>query len=386
MSISFNFKSALILCLLLCLPAQVAISATPKISAESAILMDAKTGQVLFEKNSRTRRAPASTTKVMTAIIAIESGHLEDEVTISLRAASTAGSSMHLSAGQRILLRELVTGLLLRSGNDAAVAISEHLAGSVENFVSLMNHKAALLGALDSHFVNPHGLTAVSHYSTAFDLATIAKYALTNPIFATIVNTSETNIDWLDRQGKEHDQHLKNTNKLLSLFEEVDGVKTGTTDQAGPCLISSATRGTQQLIAVVLHDHSRWNDAMQLLNFGFDNYKLYEYANKDDILCAIPIENGLSSMVDAIIQSQASLVVKTADYKYITVNVDLPETIKAPVYQGQKIGEIVFSVRNLPVKAVDIIAGQTIDEHTNTRTFLHYLLSTFRRLSNWGVL
>lgn len=386
MSLSVKLKSIFILCLLLCLPTQLATSAPPKIDAESSILIDAKTGTILYEKNSHSRSAPASTTKVLTAIIAIESGHLDDEVTVSLRAAGTAGSSMHLSPGQRLSLRELVTGLLLRSGNDAAIAIAEHLAGSVENFVSIMNHKAELLGALDSHFVNPHGLTATSHYSTAFDLAWITRYALTNPIFATIVNTQETNIDWLDRRGKEHDQNLRNTNKLLWLLEEVDGVKTGTTNQAGPCLISSATRGNQQLIAVVLHDHSRWNDSMRLLNFGFATYKLYEYANKDDILCSIPIENGLSSMVDAVVHSQASLVVKDTDYDYITVTVDLPEKIKAPVYQGQKIGELVFCVGQQAVKTVDITAGQTIDEHTNTRTFLHYLLHTFHQLSNWGVL
>jgi len=386
MSLSVKLKRIFILCLLLWLPTQMATSAPPKMNAESAILIDAKTGTILYEKNSHARSAPASTTKVLTAIIAIESGHLDDEVTVSLRAAGTAGSSMHLNPGQRISLRELVTGLLLRSGNDAAVAIAEHLAGSVENFVSIMNHKAELLDALDSHFANPHGLTVANHYSTAFDLAWIAKYALTNPIFATIVNTRETNIDWLDRRGKEHDQNLRNTNKLLWLLEEVDGVKTGTTSQAGPCLISSATRGNQQLIAVVLHDHSRWNDSMHLLNFGFTTYDLYEYANKDDILCAIPIEKGLSSMVDAIVNSQASLVVKTADYDSITVSIDLPEKIKAPVYQGQKIGELVFFVREQAVKTVDLTAGQTIDEHTSTRTFLNYLLLTFHRLSNWGVL
>lgn len=386
MSVSLNFKNILILCLILCLPGHIAASAPPKINAESAILMDAKTGQVLYEKNSRTRGAPASTTKVLTAIIAIESGHLNDEVTVSMRAASTAGSSMHLSAGQVISLQELVTGLLLRSGNDAAVAIAEHLAGSVENFVSLMNHKAELLGALNSHFANPHGLTAAGHYSTAFDLAWITRYALNNPVFAKIVDTRETNIEWLDRRGKEHAQSLRNTNKLLWLLEEVDGVKTGTTNQAGPCLISSATRGNQQLIAVVLHDHSRWNDSIGLLTYGFNAYELYEYANKNDILCAIPVEKGLSPMVDAVIDSQASLVVSTADHSQITVTVDLPETIKAPVYQGQKIGELVFFVRQQPVKTVDITAGQTIDEHTRTRTFLHYLVRTFRQLSNWGVL
>ena len=386
MFVSYRLKRLLLLCLLLCLPAQMTASAPPKIEAQSAILMDAKTGEILYEKNSRIRRAPASTTKVLTAIIAIESGRLDDEVQISLRAASTSGSSMHLSAGQRILLRELVTGLLLRSGNDAAVAIAEHLAGSVENFASLMNHKVELLNAIDSHFVNPHGLNDPLHYSTAFDLAWITRYALTNPFFASIVNTRETNIDWLDRRGKEHDQSLKNTNKLLWLLEEVDGVKTGTTSQAGPCLISSATRGNQQLIAVVLHDHSRWNDSMQLLKYGFDAYELYDYAGKNDIVCAIPIENGLSPLVDAVVNSQASLVVKAADYEHITVAVDLPEKIKAPVYQGQKIGEIVFLVREQPVKTVDIIAGQTIDEHSKSRTFLNYLLRTFHRLYNWGVL
>jgi len=386
MFVSLKSRVILLLCLLLCLPVQITSSASPKISAESAILLDAKTGQILYEKNSRRRSAPASTTKILTAIIAIESGHLDDEVKVSLRAASTPGSSMHLAPGQIISLRELVTGLLLRSGNDAAVAIAEHLAGSVENFVTLMNNKATLLDASDSHFANPHGLTAPLHYSTAFDLAWIAKYALTNPIFATIVNTRETNIDWLDHRGKEHDQNLRNTNKLLWLLEEVDGVKTGTTDQAGPCLISSATRGNQQLIAVVLHDHSRWDDSMNLLLYGFDTYKLYEYANKSDVLSAIPVENGLSTMVDAIVEEQAALVVNTADYKNITVTIDLPEKIKAPIYEGQKIGEINFILNHQTIKTVTLIAGETIDEHTNTRTFLHYLLRTFSLLANWGIL
>lgn len=386
MSLRFYLTRIVTLCLLLFLPAELAYSAPPKIHAESAILMDAKTGQILYEKNSHMRSAPASTTKVLTAIIAIESGRLGDEVRVSLRAASTAGSSMHLSPGQRISLRELVTGLLLRSGNDAAVAIAEHLAGSVENFVHLMNHKAELLNALGSHFVNPHGLTAVDHYSTAFDLAWMTRYALTNPIFATIVNTRETSIDWLDKRGKEHDQNLRNTNKLLWLLEEVDGVKTGTTNQAGPCLISSATRKNQQLIAVVLHDHSRWNDSMQLLKYGFDTYELYDYANKDDILSSIPVEKGLAALVDATIDNHASIVVKAAEYDRLTVTVDLPEKLKAPVYQGQKIGEIIFFIDGSAVKIIDITAAQTIEEKTNTRIFLTYLLHTFHRLSNWGLL
>ena len=386
MWISFARNVILLFCLFFTLATPIVNSSPPKIEAQAAILIDAKTGQILFEKNSHIRNAPASTTKVLTAIIAIESGRLDEEVKVSARAANTAGSSMHLSTGQLISMRELVIGLLLRSGNDAAVAIAEHLAGSVENFVMLMNDKAQSLDAANSHFVNPHGLTAVNHYSTAFDLAWIARYALTNPTFSMIVNTKETNIEWLDRKGKEHDQSLKNTNKLLWLLEEADGVKTGTTNQAGPCLISSATRGNQKLIAVVLHDHSRWYDSMQLLKYGFDAFELYEYAVKGDILGSIPVEGGLGPLIDAVVSNNASVVVPTGDYEHVTVYVNLSEQIKAPVYQGQKIGEIVFLVHQQAIKTIDITSGQTIEERTNSKILLQYLLRTFRLLSSWGAL
>ncbi|MCE5286252.1 MAG: D-alanyl-D-alanine carboxypeptidase, partial [Pelosinus sp.] len=229
----------------------------PAIDAQAAILLDAKTGQILYNKNMNARLAPASTTKILTAIIAIESGRLDDTVKISARSAGTGGSSMHLYAGQLITLRELVTGLLLRSGNDAAVAIAEYLAGSTDEFVNIMNQKAHLIGAYNSQFKNPNGLSAAGHYSTAFDLACLARYALLDPTFAAIVNTKETTIEWLDRRGHGTDKALRNTNKLLWMLADADGVKTGTTGEAGPCLVSSATRGNQKLIAVVLHDHAR---------------------------------------------------------------------------------------------------------------------------------
>lgn len=358
----------------------------PAINANAAILMDAKTGEVLFAQNIHKRYAPASTTKVLTAIIAIESGRLEEEVEISLRAAGTGGSSMHLYAGQKLSLRELVTGLLLRSGNDAAVAIAEHLSGSVEEFVLAMNAKAQSLGAVNSNFRNPHGLTAVSHYSTAFDLAWISRYALTNPIFAEIVNTRETTIDWLDRRGKEKDANLRNTNKLLWMLEDADGVKTGTTGEAGPCLVSSATRGNQRLIAVVLHDHSRWQDSMQLLKYGFDSFDIYEYADAGDIVGPIAVEGGTADAVDVTINQVAAVIVKPEDYPHVTVELDLPEKIKAPVYQGQKIGEVIFFVRDKAVKTVDIISTKDVAEQTPTSIFFEHLLYLFRIVSGWGVL
>lgn len=363
-----------------------AAASPPQVKAEAAILMDAKTGEVLYEKNSRARKAPASTTKIMTAILAIESSRLDETARVSLHAAATRGSSMHLYAGQTLLLSELVTGLLLRSGNDAAVVIAEHLAGSVDAFVAAMNHRAHTLGALDTHFRNPHGLSAPGHYSSAYDLALIARYALSDPTFATIVGTKETSIEWQDRRGREKDINLRNTNRLLWMLEEADGVKTGTTGEAGPCLVSSATRGNHKLIAVVLHDPSRWYDSMQLLKYGFDTFDLYDYADQDTLIASVPVSGGLADTIDAVAASPAALVVPTADYPRVTVEVELPEKIRAPVYQGQKIGEIVFYIDEKAVKTVDIVAAREVSERTFVKTLLHGLTCAFRTLAGWGVL
>ncbi|HML32581.1 D-alanyl-D-alanine carboxypeptidase family protein [Sporomusa sphaeroides] len=368
------------------LAAGTAGAAPPTLSAQAAVLMDAKTGQVLYDRNMNKKLAPASTTKIMTAIIAIESGRLDETTRVSIHAASTPGSSLNLYPGQSITLRELLTGLLLRSGNDAAVAIAEHLAGSVDAFVAIMNQKAGNIGALHTHFRNPHGLSAPNHASTAFDLAWITRYALNNPTFAEIVGTKETNIEWLDRKGKSHDRNLRNTNKLLWMLEDADGVKTGTTNAAGPCLVSSATRNNQKLIAVVLHDHSRWFDSMMLLKHGFDTYDLYEYAEQGAVFASLPVDNGITGMVDALVAAPAALVVNAADYSAVTVEVDLPEKIKAPVYQGQKIGEIIFYVQDKAVKTVDLVAGNAVEERTVSKVLLRHWLDTVRRLSNWGLL
>lgn len=380
------FRLAALCIILLCLAAGVVCAAPPPMSAQGAILMDAKTGQVLYDRNMNKKLAPASTTKILTAIIAIESGRLDETVRVSPHAAATGGSSLNLYPGQTILLRELVTGLLLRSGNDAAVAIAEHLAGSVDAFVEIMNKKAASIGAIHTHFNNPHGLSSPSHLSTAFDLASITRYALTNPTFAEIVSTKETSIEWLDRKGKGSERNLRNTNKLLWMLEDADGVKTGTTNRAGPCLVSSATRNNQKLIAVVLNDHSRWYDSMQLLKYGFDTFDLYEYVEQGVVFASLPVESGMTGIVDIIVDSPGSLVVNTADYTDVTVEVDLPEKLKAPVYQGQKMGEIIFYVRDKAVKTVDLVAGNAVEESTMSKILLRHWLNTMRRLSSWGIL
>jgi len=360
-------------------------SAAPRLQAQAAVLMDATTGVLLFDKNMHKRCAPASTTKILTAIIALESGRLHEQAIVSSRAANTPGSSMHLYPGQKISVLELVWGLLLRSGNDAAVALAEHLAGSVEAFVSLMNEKAAQIGALNSHFANPHGLTAPGHFSTAYDLAILTRYALNNPLFAEIVRTKEIIIEWLDRSGQEKERTLRNTNKLLWMFDDADGVKTGTTDAAGPCLVASATRGHQKLIAVVLNDRARWYDSMQLLKYGFDAFDLFHFAAQEDVVAVIPVEGGMQPVVDAIVAVTAAVVVNYPDFRHVTVSLHLPEKIKAPIYRGQKLGEVEIFIKGKSVKTVDVIAAQDVEERTFKRVLLGQLFTVFRLLSRWGM-
>ena len=377
---------ALMLPLVLLPPNGSAERKAPAIKAQAAILMDAKTGDVLYGHQIHKHLAPASTTKIMTAILAIESSRLDEKATVSSKAAGTGGSSMHLFASQNLTLHELVTGLLMRSGNDAAVAISEHLAGSEEAFVAQMNERARSLGAMNTHFRNPHGLSAPGHYSSAFDLAWMTRHALLQPVFSSIVATRETTIDWLDRRGKEKDVHLRNTNKLLWMLEDADGVKTGTTGEAGPCLVSSATRGNQRLIAVVLHDHSRWQDSLALLQYGFSAFDLFEYADAGQFIATVPVEKGTAPAVDVQLAQHAALAVKPDEYSQVTVELDLPEKIKAPVYEGQKIGEVVFFIGDKGAKTVDIVASKSVTEATLTGSFFDGLLNLFRLGERWGLL
>lgn len=364
----------------------LAKGAPPSVGAEGAILMDARTGQVLFEKNAYKQLAPASTTKIMTAILAIESGRLEEKATVSKNAASTSGSTMHLEEGQVITVRELLTGLMLRSGNDGAVAIAETIAGSVDSFVEMMNQKAAEIGAYNTQFRNPHGLSAPGHHSTAFDLAWITRYAMNNPTFAEIVNTRHTSIDWQDSSGTEHERNLKNTNKLLWMLEEADGVKTGTTNEAGPCLVSSATKNNQRLIAVTLRDPARWKDSQALLEWGFSSFLLFEYAAAGDDVGEIRVENGLSERLRPILTEDAAMVTEKIATKEIEAVIDLPEKIKAPVYQGQKVGVLNFVKDGKIVKTFDLVAPREVGEKTLIGMLFQQLANLFRLFSGWNLL
>lgn len=246
--------------------AVLAAPLAPKVDAEAAVLMVANTRRILYAINPDAIMYPASTTKIMTLLTALEKGKLDSNVTVSAAAAGCEGSSLELRPGDSLSLRDLLYGLMLVSGNDAAEAAAENIAGSVPAFVELMNAKAGQLGLVNTHFSNPHGLPdPLNHYSSARDLALITATALQNPDFAKIVATREYAVPFKNRAPI----RITNTNKLLRSYPGATGIKTGYTQEAGDCLVASAKRGGVQLIVVLLNDDARWQDAAQLLDYGF---------------------------------------------------------------------------------------------------------------------
>jgi D-alanyl-D-alanine carboxypeptidase len=239
--------------------------------AQTAALIDVTSGVILYSKLGNKPMRIASLTKVMTAIVAIEQGDLSNSVKVSKRAAGKEGSSLYLKIGEQMSLHSMLYGLMLRSGNDAATAIAEHIGGTEEGFAYLMNEKAEMLGMNHSHFMNPHGLDVKEHYSTANDMALLTAYALRNPIFQEIVKTK---LKKVPNPNEAWSYLWSNKNKMLSLFPGADGVKTGYTKMALRCLISSATRDGQQLAVVTLNDSDDWADHSRLLNYGFKQFPL----------------------------------------------------------------------------------------------------------------
>lgn len=249
-------------------------SSAMSVSAESAVLMEQVSGRVLFEKNAHEKKRIASITKIMTALLAVESGKLDEMVTVSSRAFGTEGSSLYLQQGQKMKLKDLVYGLMLRSGNDAAVAIAEHVGGSLEGFELLMNQKAEEIGMENTSFTNPHGLdNTPNHYSTAYDMALLTRYAMNNKTYTKIAGTKNHKAP---NPNEPWDYSWNNKNKMLKLYKYSTGGKTGFTKLARRTLVSTATKGDLSLIAVTLNAGDDWNDHMSLFDSGFKDYDLTE--------------------------------------------------------------------------------------------------------------
>lgn len=321
------------------------------ISAQKAILMDGETGRVIYEKRADEKSLIASTTKIMTAIIICEQCNVLDRMRIPKEAVGIEGSSIYLQEGEVLTLQELLYGMMLHSGNDAATALAIYCGGTVEGFADLMNDKARMLKLTGTHFVNPHGLDAPDHYSTARDLAILACYAMENPIFAKTVSTKSVTIDH---------RMLTNHNKLLWRVEGADGVKTGYTKAAGRILVSSAQRQGRRLVAVTIEDGNDWTDHAALYEQGFGQYRTRQVAQRGQILGRLQVFGGIEEDVE---------VVSTEDFSYVLMDDESP-TIRlsqkgmtfAPVVEGGDAGFAYICLGDKTVGKVPLEYARTVEQ------------------------
>lgn len=312
-------------------------SADAYTSAKAMCVMEASSGRVLYSKNQNAQLPMASTTKIMTAITAIENcNDLDEKFEISPKAVGISGTSLYLRKGEAFSIRELLYGLMLVSGNDASVAIGERIGGDVNTFVEMMNTTASKIGATNSHFDNTHGLDSKTHYTTAYDLALITSYALDNDTFREIVSTKNTKITNTDGKTR----YLKNKNRLLNSLDGCIGVKTGFTDDAGRCLVSACERDGMRLVSVVLNCGPMFEESATLLESGFNEYKMYDVTQGYDFNKFVKVENGRKEFVTVGTNGGYSYPLKANEMEKLTYIYKLPSTLPSPVEKGKEIGEV----------------------------------------------
>ena len=320
------------------------------VSAKSAILINGKTGEVLYEKNPDSQMLIASTTKIMTAVVVLEKCRLNDIVTVSKDAAGVEGSSAYLTAGEKLTVKELLYCIMLSSGNDAATALAIHVSGSIEKFAEEMNAKAAELGLSNTSYRNPHGLDADGHHSTARDLAKLTAYALENEDFRNLAAT---------KTAKVGSRSLTNHNRLLWELEGAIGVKTGYTKAAGRILVSAAERSGVQLICVTIKASDDWNDHKKLYEAAFSDYNYYTVNNAGDEIARLPVISGKAD--SAAVIAKDSVGVYHSEGDDIKTELVLPKFVYGGFKQGDKAGEIRVYVNGSLSSSGDIIYAETVE-------------------------
>ena len=361
----------------------------PKINSRSAVVIDRKSKNIIYGKNENVKKAMASTTKIMTAMVVIQNTNLNNTVEISKKAAGTGGSRLGLKAGDKVTVKDLLYGLLLRSGNDCAVALAEYVAGSVPEFSNLMNQNAQMLDLNNTHFVTPHGLDEEEHYTTAYELAILADYALNNELFAQIVNKKSYTIN-INKNSKT----LNNTNELLGNLNGVYGVKTGFTNGAGRCLVTSIKRGNLDVICVVLGADTkkdRTRDSAKLIEYTFNKYeeidikeKIKESFKKWNEINGnrINIEKGESSKLELTLNDKDKIFTYpiekgTEDNINIEINANL--NLKAPVLENTNIGKIKVYYNAKELLEIDILNINKI----NKKRIKNYMSDIFKNYNNY---
>lgn len=350
-----------IIALLICFSLLPTAAQAFSVSGEASIVICADTNQVLYAENHHKKMGMASTTKIMTAIIALENGNSTDIVTVSQNASRQEGSSVYLKPNDNVTLSNLLYGLMLNSGNDAAMAIAEHISGTPEAFVLLMNEKAEELGCKDTCFTNPSGLPDPKHYSTAYDMALIMSYAIKNDVFAKITGTKDYQIE-----TRESVTYLKNHNKLLWQYPYCIGGKTGYTKSAGRCFVSCARKNGVTLIAVTLNAPDDWNDHKKLLDFGFEKAIMTTITHKNEILCTKKIRG---TKLNVLSGSNFSIPLKNGKKNRITCKVQLNESINSEIKYGTHLGTGDIYVGDFYIASIDLISGQDISAGKSDNLF-----------------
>lgn len=322
----------------------------PAVSAASAVLMDGETGRILYANNENEPRAIASITKLMTALVAAEwaQGDLSRTVTIRQKWTGIEGTSLYLRAGEKLTLETLLYGLLLHSGNDAAVALAASCAGDVETFVGWMNQRAQDLGMTNTHFSDPNGLGDENHYSTALDMARLGAACLQNPTVAKITATRSITLE-----GRSFTNH----NKLLWLYPGCTGMKTGYTRQAGRTLVSSAEKEGQTLVCVTLNDRNDWTDHQALLDYGFETFPRQVLAEEGETFRQVPVEGSLLRQVPAVARGEVAWPLREGET--VRTEIDLPASVQAPVTQGEIAGTVTFYVGDRKVGETYLVWGKS---------------------------
>ena len=349
-----------------------------EISSPSAVVICNESGRILYDKNAKEQRKMASLTKMMTAILLVENCEMNEEITIDKRACYIGGSEAGIKPNDVITAENLLYGMLLPSGNDCAMAIGYHIGGTIENFATMMNKKAAELGLNDTNFENPHGLDSDNHYTSAYSMALITKYALSYSKIAEVVSTNDkvVNLGSFTKQ-------LRNTNSLLITYDKADGVKTGFTNGANRCLIASATEDDLKLIAVVLGSETssiRFSDARTILEDTFSKYKLYDISNFLNVYINIPIIKGTENNYVETFSDTKKVALTEEEYSKIYVSENFIDKIEAPMNAGTYIGTYTVSIEDEILYTKDFYLPYNIIKKTPLDYFVSCIKNMFSKL------
>ena len=369
-----KFFAAIILVAMLAVNSFAQAAEEPKILADSAILVEASTGRIIWEKNSDALREPASMTKMLTCVLALEELDPNKEIMMSQEAVFAEDNTLSWSSSDLVSAQEMITAVMLVSENGGAIALAQAISGNTTRFADLMNDKAKSIGCKNSNFANPNGLPDSNHYSTAADMARIAVYCMKNPAFREIVGTRRTSIRWL--YPKDKWSELNNTNELLGKYKGANGIKTGWTKAAGGCLSASAKRGDIELIAIVMHspDHdTRFDDAANLFNYGFERVRMVNAIDKNRVEKTIFVRDGRQATVTVGAQEDLNFPLMSGeDSKFLKVTYDLPKIIDAGegIHIGQVLGEAVLRYDGKPVARVPLVAREKVKRGFSLSSFI----------------